>query len=230
MRYVTIIVQILFAGMVLQTMSFYSPMRPTANVHRSLSLEAVLSLRKTIDTIKETVLLSEIVGNYVKDIQSKGGQSYLCLCPFHDDNNPSCSISDDKGLFYCFSCATSGDIFGFVQKFESCNFHEAAQHIIRIMNLDIIVDGTSRESGLYNQQKRIEQALSLAATYYSMKMVQDTGASLARSHLMKRKIRPSTAFKFQIGIHVYVYIHLSSSSSSPLSSSSSSSLLSSSSS
>jgi hypothetical protein len=70
MRYITIIVQILFAEMVLQTMSFFSPIRPTA--HRSLSLEAVLNLRKTIDTIKETVLLSEIVGNYVKDIQSKG--------------------------------------------------------------------------------------------------------------------------------------------------------------
>jgi hypothetical protein len=56
--------------------------------------------------------------------------------------------------------------------------------------------------GLYNQQKRIEQALSLAASYYSMKMVQDSGATLARSHLMKRKIRPSTAFKFQIGIYI----------------------------
>lgn len=69
MRSVTIIVQILVAKMVLQTMSFYSP---RFVVDRSLSLEAVLSLRKTIDTIKETVLLSEIVGNYVKDIQSKG--------------------------------------------------------------------------------------------------------------------------------------------------------------
>jgi hypothetical protein len=53
------------------------------------------------------------------------------------------------GLFYCFSCATSGDIFNFVQKFESCNFQEAAQHIIRIMKLDIILDGSSRESGTY---------------------------------------------------------------------------------
>jgi hypothetical protein len=68
MRYVTIIVQILVAEMVLQTMSFYSP---RFVVDRSLSLEAVLSLRKTIDTIKETVLLSEIVGNYVK-VESKG--------------------------------------------------------------------------------------------------------------------------------------------------------------
>lgn len=74
MRYITIIVQILIAEMILQTRSFYNPLRKQTVTlfDRSLTLEAVLSLRKTIDTIKETVLLSEIVGNYVKDIQSKG--------------------------------------------------------------------------------------------------------------------------------------------------------------
>ena len=30
-----------------------------------------------------------------------GAQSYLCLCPFHEDRNPSCSISDDKGNKLC---------------------------------------------------------------------------------------------------------------------------------
>ena len=40
----------------------------------SFSLQAALSLRESIDVIKETVLLSEIVGHYVKDIQHKGKQ------------------------------------------------------------------------------------------------------------------------------------------------------------
>ena len=30
-----------------------------------------------------------------------GAQSYLCLCPFHEDRKPSCSISDDKGNKLC---------------------------------------------------------------------------------------------------------------------------------
>ena len=42
----------------------------------SFSLQAVLSLRETIDVIKETVLLSEIVGHYVKDVQPKGKDNW----------------------------------------------------------------------------------------------------------------------------------------------------------
>ena len=38
----------------------------------SSSLHAVLSLKQSMDLIKETVLLSDIVGHYVKDIQPKG--------------------------------------------------------------------------------------------------------------------------------------------------------------
>ena len=58
-----------------------------------------LSLRETIDHIKESILLSEIVGEYV-DIHEEGnrGRGHQCLCPFHDDRNPSMHINDDKGI------------------------------------------------------------------------------------------------------------------------------------
>ena len=56
-----------------------------------------------------------------------------------------------------------------------------------------------KASGLYNQQKRIENILKLAAVYYTSKMASDTNAMAARKHLISRKIRPDTAFKFQIG-------------------------------
>lgn len=38
----------------------------------SHALHAVRSLRETADVIKESVLLSDIVGHYVKDVQPKG--------------------------------------------------------------------------------------------------------------------------------------------------------------
>jgi len=30
-----------------------------------------------------------------------------CLCPFHDDRSPSASFNMEKGVLYCFTCATS---------------------------------------------------------------------------------------------------------------------------
>ena len=85
---------------------------------------------------------------------------------------------------------------------EKCSFLEAVQKIVQLGNLDLTIVNTNdngRMSGLYDQQKRLEQILKIATLYYSVKMVSDTGASKARKHLMSRRIRPDTAYKFQIG-------------------------------
>ena len=106
------------------------------------------------------------------------------------------------GLFYCFSCATGGDIITFVQKLEMCSYKDAVQKIVLLEKLDINIENTNdggRASGLYNQQKKIENILKLAAIYYTSKMGSDPNAMAARKHLISRKIRPDTAFKFQIG-------------------------------
>lgn len=36
------------------------------------------------------------------------------VCPFHDDNNPSCHINFDEGVFHCFACGVSGNAYEFV--------------------------------------------------------------------------------------------------------------------
>ena len=76
------------------------------------------------------------------------------------------------------------------------------QKIVSLMGLDINIENMNdfgRSSGLYNEQKRIEKALAMAAVYYSYRMASDPTAGSARKHLMARRIRPDTAFKFQIG-------------------------------
>ena len=85
---------------------------------------------------------------------------------------------------------------------EMCSYREAVQKIVILEKLDISIENMSdggKASGLYNQQKRIENILKLAAVYYTEKMASDPNAMAARKHLISRKIRPDTAFKFQIG-------------------------------
>ena len=65
--------------------------RPAQYEHSRLSLrlQAALSLRETADVIRETVLLSQIAGHYVKDIRHKGGyigQTSMDLPCIHDNN------------------------------------------------------------------------------------------------------------------------------------------------
>ena len=64
----------------------------------------------------------------------KKGRNYVALCPFHDDKNPSLSISKDKQIFKCFVCGTGGDSIGFVQKFLKVPYPEAVRKVAEISN------------------------------------------------------------------------------------------------
>ena len=52
----------------------------------------------------QKVPISDLVRYYSdnEELKSTGGDSYKCLCPFHDDKNPSMSINDNKNLYMLY--------------------------------------------------------------------------------------------------------------------------------
>ena len=42
----------------------------------------------------------------------------LRICPFHDDKDPSLSLSNEKGVFNCFGCGVKGNIITFQAMLE----------------------------------------------------------------------------------------------------------------
>jgi hypothetical protein len=65
----------------------------------------------------------EVVGQRIQ--LHKAGKEYLSRCPFHADKTPSFSVSAEKGLFYCFGCGESGDVFDFIMRLDGLTFPEA---------------------------------------------------------------------------------------------------------
>ena len=52
----------------------------------------------------------------------------MCICPFHNDRNPSMKIDKEIGKgFYCFGCQESGDVIDLVAKFHGIGKYEAAK-------------------------------------------------------------------------------------------------------
>lgn len=49
-------------------------------------------------------------------IKVKGNKA---VCPFHEDTNPSMSLNDSKGLFYCFGCGVKGNLIDFLYLIET---------------------------------------------------------------------------------------------------------------
>ena len=86
------------------------------------------------NSIAEDVLkhadIVKVIGSYLN--LTKKGKNYVAICPFHDDTNPSMTISPDKKLFKCFVCGTGGNAITFVQKYEHISFNEAVKKVADI--------------------------------------------------------------------------------------------------
>ena len=51
--------------------------------------------------LKQKSNIVSVIERYVR--LEKKGRKYWGCCPFHSEKTPSFSVSEDEGLFYCFS-------------------------------------------------------------------------------------------------------------------------------
>ena len=76
-----------------------------------------------INEIRSKTDIVDVVSKYVNLV--KKGKNYFGICPFHDDNHPSMSVSYEKQIYTCFSCGATGNVFTFVSEYEHISFIEA---------------------------------------------------------------------------------------------------------
>ena len=80
------------------------------------------------DEVKKRVDIVSLFSSFGIKLTRKG-KSYTGLCPWHDDNNPSLSVDREKGLYNCFGCGESGDVFSLVEKMKGFSFREALEYL-----------------------------------------------------------------------------------------------------
>ncbi len=70
--------------------------------------------------------LPEILKSYGIALKPKGPNSFMALCPFHNDKEPSLSVSqkDDVWLWHCFGCKKGGTVIDFVREKENLSVKE----------------------------------------------------------------------------------------------------------
>ena len=89
--------------------------------------------RETIEKVRDTAQIEEVVGEFVN--LKKRGSSLMGLCPFHDEKTPSFHVSISKGIFKCFGCGEGGDSLSFVMKHEKYSYPEAIRFLAEKYNI-----------------------------------------------------------------------------------------------
>ena len=148
------------------------------------------------DLIKEVRNASNIVdviSSYLPLV--KKGKNYFGVCPFHDDNNPSMSVSEEKQIYKCFSCGASGNVFNFVMDYEKVDFKNALEILARKAGINIgkpVVKTNNKNDKFY-------QIYSLAEKYYQNNLNTSFGIE-AKTYLHNRGINDELIKHFKIGL------------------------------
>ena len=91
-----------------------------------------------IDEIASSLDIVEIISQYTQ--LKKAGRSFMGRCPFHQEKTPSFSVSQEKGVYHCFGCGKSGNIFNFIMDIDNVSFYEAVKLLAEKANIKIEFD------------------------------------------------------------------------------------------
>jgi len=150
-----------------------------------------------IEEIKSRNDIVSVVGQYVR-LDKRSSANLFGLCPFHNEDTPSFSVSPSKQIFYCFGCHKGGNVITFIREIEKCTWPQA----LKILADRVGVQLPEPDDEAYRE--RLERNASLkkiyleAARYYYHSLQSPAGAA-ARRYLKERAISDSTARKFGLG-------------------------------
>ena len=151
-------------------------------------------MKTNVDEIAQKADIIEVVGEFVQ-LQKKG-RNFWGLCPFHDDINPSMSVSPEKQMFNCFSCGHVGGIFKFVQDIKKIPFLEAVKFVADKYGLDFQV--REKKTHYKDNQKEIIKSLNDARDYFRLAIESEMG-KVAHDYAEQRGLNSSIREKFNIG-------------------------------
>ena len=150
-----------------------------------------------IQSIKSRLRLSDIVRRYV-DLRPAGAR-LVAPCPFHQETKPSFSVNDEQGVFYCFGCQASGDIFEFYGRINGLDFRETLQALAE--EAGVRLEQYKPDPHARKERSKKTDMLrmhELAAAHFRSNL-SHKAAEACREYIATRGISPELQEKFGIG-------------------------------
>ncbi len=148
------------------------------------------NIQKVIDASDIVQIISEYIP------LEKKGNDFKGLCPFHNDSNPSLSVSPTKKVFKCFSCNTAGNVIQFVQKIENITFLEALKKVASKSGITLNI----KENPLEIRNQKYYQIMSQASDIYEFYLKNTVEGQKALDYLNKRNLNEEIIKRFHIGL------------------------------
>lgn len=162
-----------------------------------------------INQIRAKADIVDVIGRYVP--LTRKGKNYACTCPFHDDHDPSLSISTDKQIYKCFVCGAGGNVFSFVQNYEKISFIEAVYKVAEYagvtMEHTLNIPERKKDPHVEALQKACKDTIEF--THYQLDTLD---AKHVKEYLLKRNLTEDIIKTFELGYNpqhdtLYKFLH-----------------------
>lgn len=140
-----------------------------------------------IEKIRTESDIVDVISEYIQ--LTKRGRNWFGLCPFHNENTPSFSVSEDKQIFHCFGCGAGGNVITFVMDIENVSFPEAVSKLGERIGIHIDIQNQSLDNRLRSYSKKEENMLDahqFVAEYYHHLLMNTEDGEKALNYLFKR--------------------------------------------
>ncbi|TDQ41724.1 DNA primase [Aureibacillus halotolerans] len=152
---------------------------------------------ETVEAVRQSVDIVDVIGDYVQ--LKKQGKNHFGLCPFHGENTPSFSVSEDKQIFHCFGCGAGGNVFQFMMDYKGVSFAEAVEMMARNTSIalpDRPHKQTERESP---ETTNVHEAYDLVTKLYHHLLLHTDEGKAALAYLTDRGVTKETIQALRLG-------------------------------
>ena len=155
--------------------------------------------RPTIAKIMDATKIEEVVSEFVT--LKKRGINYVGLCPFHNDSNPSFSVSPTRGICHCFTCGKGGNAINFLMELEQMTYPDALRWLAKKYKIEIQKrELTNEEKQRESERESMFIVNDWAAKYFQDILLHDVdGIAIGMAYFRGRGFRDDIIRKFQLG-------------------------------
>ncbi|EAH6453571.1 DNA primase, partial [Campylobacter jejuni] len=145
--------------------------------------------KESIENLSQRLNIVDIIENYIE--VKKQGSSFVCICPFHADKNPSMHINPIKGFYHCFACKAGGDAFKFVMDYEKLSFADAVEKVASLSNFTLSYTKEKQEN-----KKELKSILPSLNAYFKDNLKHHKEVL---TYLYQRALNDKDIAKFELG-------------------------------
>ncbi len=150
-----------------------------------------------IDEVRNKSDIVETISQYLP--LTKKGKNYWGLCPFHDDSNPSMSVSTDRQIFKCFVCGAGGNVFSFIERFDNISFADAVIKQATNINVDMGAYANYTPMPVNQRKKRLESLMAEVLNFTSYQLHSKDGM-MGQRFLNERGYPEAIIKKYEVGL------------------------------